>query len=616
MRRLPIRRSQLVGTNGPGSLIVSPEGETAIVAALDYWFTKEAAHEKNRVEFEIFEPRLKGFLGVKKLYMPPDFRRAHEDVTNANLTIPLLKFPLWHYCSFCKDMYELDYKVETARKFCTTCNEQRYLKQVPFITICKKGHISDFPWSEWAHKNDQTECKGTLKLNTSGGSTLDSWSVKCRCGASRSLKGITAKKPNNPGTSVLSEELNHDNRQFKCTGHKAWCADEKEGCDESTVAILRNSINVYLPQKVSVISLPGEKNHNVDTLLNYLSHQTSVLAIIEGQPTFEAKVKTLYDAAQANMKVSKEDCEKTILYMQSSVTVDGNSEELTSPMILRNKEFEKLQSPINEPFLKVQEEWVDTQENAADYASDYKRYFKRINRVTKLRETTALAGFKRLSQVEEDGTYKFNPDYNQMYHKKVPDEEKWLPAYSVFGEGIFIQFNLDEIRKWEARKEVQVYYKNYLKRISGLSHFMPEIIENPRNLMMHTLSHLIIEEIANTSGYNMASIRERLFIHENQAAMLIYTSAGDIEGTFGGLVRLGRKDKFFNLIDKAFANSKWCSSDPVCTELGSTKGQGLHSSNGAACYNCAHLPETSCEVGNMYLDRTLVSNSTHGFFQL
>ncbi|MDH2888988.1 DUF1998 domain-containing protein [Bacillus cytotoxicus] len=614
MRHLPIRRSQLVGTNGPGSLIVSPEGETAIIGALDYWFTKESAQEKNRVEFEIFEPRLKGFLGVKKLYMPPDYRKAREDVTNANLTIPLLRFPLWHYCPFCKEMYELDYKIETARKFCTTCNEQRYLKQVPFITICKKGHISDFPWYEWVHKNDRTECKGTLKLNTSGGSALDSWSVKCSCGASRSLKGITANRQNN--TSVLSEELNMDKRQFKCAGHKAWCADEKEGCDESPVAILRNSINVYLPQKVSVISLPGEKNQNVDALLDYLSHQKSVQAVMEGQLTFEEKVKTLYDAAQVNMKVSKEDCEKTILYMKESVTVESEGEELISPIILREKEFEKLQYPTDEPYLKVQEEWVDTQENAAVYAGDYKRFFKRVNRVTKLRETTALAGFKRLSQIEDNGTRRFDPDSNQMYHKKVPKEEMWLPSYSVFGEGIFIQFNLDEIRKWEVRKEVQDYYKDYLNRISGMSHFMPEIIENPRNLMMHTLSHLIIEEIANTSGYNMASIRERLFVLENQAAMLIYTSAGDIEGTFGGLVRLGRKEKFFHLIDKAFANSKWCSSDPVCTELGSTKGQGLHNANGAACYNCAHLPETSCEFGNMYLDRALVSNQTYGFFTL
>ncbi|MBR9673917.1 DrmB family protein [Bacillus cereus] len=615
MRRLPIRRSQLVGTNGPGSLIVSPEGETAIIGALDYWFTKEAEQEKNRVEFEIFEPRLKGFLGVKKLYMPPDYRKAHEDVTNANLTIPLLRFPLWHYCPFCKDMYELDYKVETARKFCETCNNQRYLKQVPFIIVCKKGHISDFPWREWVHNNDRTECNGILKLNTNGGSTLDSWSVKCSCGDVRSLKGITSNRKNNLGASVLSEELNIDNRRFTCSGHKAWCADEKEGCDENPVAILRNSINVYLPQKVNIISLPGEKNQNVDILLDYLKRQTSVLSIIEGQSTFEEKVKVLYDAVQVNIKVSREDCEKTILYMFGDVSLESK-EESTSLMNLRDKEFEKLQYSIDEPYLKVQEEWIDTREDAAVYAGNYKKFFKRINRVTKLRETTALAGFKRLNQIEEGSTEKFDYDYDLIYQKKVPDNEKWLPAYSVFGEGIFIQFNLNQIQEWEEKEEVQEYYKNYLNRISGMRHFMPEIIENPRNLMMHTLSHLIIEEIANTSGYSMASIRERLFVNENQAAILIYTSAGDVEGTFGGLVRLGRKEKFFHLIDKAFANSQWCSSDPVCTELGITKGQGLHNANGAACYNCVHLPETSCEVGNMYLDRRLISDATYGFFDL
>jgi hypothetical protein len=607
MRRLPLRRSQLVGANGPGSLIVSPEGETAIVGALDYWFSKETSNEKNRAEFEIFEPRLKGFLGVNKLYMPPDFRKSHEDTLNSNIMIPLLRFPLWHYCPFCKELNHLNYSAESSRKFCKTCNQNRYMKQVPFITICKKGHISDFPWIKWVHKGQ--ECKGTMVLNTGGGATLDSWSIKCSCGSKRSLKGITAKRE---GSSVITEELYGNGEKFYCEGHKAWCADEFERCGEATLAILRNSINVYLPQKISVISLPGEKNQNVDKLLDFLQRQSIVNNLVQSQIEIKEKVTMLYNAASPQLNVSKEDCEKTILYMESSIGTDDSKEN--SPLILREKEFEILQTEQNEAFLKVYEEWSNEQVDAATFAGIYTKFIKKINRVSKLRETTALASFKRLSSIEEDGSYKFNADYDLMYHKKVMDKKKWLPAYSVFGEGIFIQFNLEEIHKWEQKNGVQQYFIKYLKRIENMQHYMPEIINSPRNIMMHSLAHLIIEEISNVSGYNMASIKERLYLNENQAGILIYTSAGDIEGTFGGLVRLGNKDKFFSLLDKALGKSYWCSSDPICTEFGMTHGQGLHNSNGAACYNCIYIPETSCECGNMYLDRTLLSDKILGFF--
>ncbi|PRS44601.1 hypothetical protein C6W19_02480 [Bacillus sp. RJGP41] len=616
MRRLPLRRSQLVGSNGPGSLIVSPEGETAIVGALDYWFQDTRGNEiESKAEFEVFEPRLKGFLGINKLYLPPDYRDVSADVANTKITIPLLRFPKWHYCPFCHTMHELNYTIESARNYCSECENFRYYKQVPFIMICARGHISDFPWREWAHENEKTTCKGKMKLITVGGATLDSWKIICSCGANRSLKGITSNNSEKPGGTVLSEKLNSMNKEFKCNGHKAWCGDEFEECHENPVAILRNSINVYMPQKISVITLPGEKNKDVDRLLDALQRNVAVLGALEAANTFDGKVNILYNALNTQIKASREDYEKAVLYLQESIIVDGNTIEVSSPLLLRNKEFEKLQDKCTEDYLKVQIEWENTHTDSEQSAAVYKPFFKRVNRVTQLRETTALSGFKRLSRTDENGQYSYSSSYDLMYHKEVPNNQKWLPTYTVYGEGIFIQFDLDKIEHWEQEEVVELYFKNYTERIKNMTHIMPEIIEAPRNIMMHTLAHLIIEEISNTSGYNMASIRERLYMHPEQASILIYTSAGDIEGTFGGLVRLGRKDKFFKLIDNAIMNSQWCSSDPVCSELADKLGQGLHGVNGAACYNCVHLPETSCEVGNMYLNRKLISDPTVGFFK-
>ena len=115
MRSIPLRRGQLVGTNGPGSLIISPEGEMAIVGALDYWFTNEAQSEANRMEFEIIEPRLRAFLGVHKLYSPPDYRKSVQDIPNKEQLIPLLRFPLWHYCPFCNSLEKFGNNNESSR---------------------------------------------------------------------------------------------------------------------------------------------------------------------------------------------------------------------------------------------------------------------------------------------------------------------------------------------------------------------------------------------------------------------------------------------------------------------------------------------------------------------
>ncbi len=89
------------------------------------------------------------------------------------------------------------------------------------------------------------------------------------------------------------------------------------------------------------------------------------------------------------------------------------------------------------------------------------------------------------------------------------------------------------------------------------------------------------------------------------AGFLMYTAAGDSEGTMGGLVRMGKVGMLEPVVAAALAEAQWCSADPVCMELGE-KGQGPESCNLAACHSCALLPETTCENFNRYLDRASV----------
>jgi hypothetical protein len=84
----------------------------------------------------------------------------------------------------------------------------------------------------------------------------------------------------------------------------------------------------------------------------------------------------------------------------------------------------------------------------------------------------------------------------------------------------------------------------------------------------------------------------------------IYTAAPDSEGTLGGLVTLGETANLEQHLDQALEGLEICSSDPLCAET--TPEQAFMSLHGAACHNCLFLPETSCERGNRYLDRTVL----------
>ncbi|UQB80123.1 DUF1998 domain-containing protein [Pseudomonas shirazica] len=129
-----------------------------------------------------------------------------------------------------------------------------------------------------------------------------------------------------------------------------------------------------------------------------------------------------------------------------------------------------------------------------------------------------------------------------------------------------------------------------------------------RYLLVHTLAHIMINQMVFECGYSSAALKERIFVSSDpeapMAAFLIYTAAGDSEGSLGGLVRIGRPELFEPMVRRALSRASWCSADPVCSEdLG---GTGSRRVNKAACHACVLLPETACETINSGLDRALV----------
>ena len=136
-------------------------------------------------------------------------------------------------------------------------------------------------------------------------------------------------------------------------------------------------------------------------------------------------------------------------------------------------------------------------------------------------------------------------------------------------------------------------------------------------MLLHTFAHMLIRQMSFSAGYSSSSLRERLYAADasdgpSMAGILVYTAAGDSEGTLGGLARLGEAERLVPALAEALASAQWCSLDPVCREATAQGPEGLSL---AACHACVLVSETSCVMGNVLLDRRLVLDEDFGFFR-
>jgi len=177
----------------------------------------------------------------------------------------------------------------------------------------------------------------------------------------------------------------------------------------------------------------------------------------------------------------------------------------------------------------------------------------------------------------------------------------------MFGEGMFLQFDEAALQEWERLPEVRARAEILLTRRNELEWAHRLDTQEPRYIALHTISHLLMRRLAFDSGYSSAALQERIYANSDRqdptAGILIYTAAGDAQGTLGGLVRLGAPDKLIPLIVAALDEADVCSNDPVCIE---SDRQGSSSLNLSACHGCSLVSETSCESGNRLLDRQMV----------
>lgn len=280
----------------------------------------------------------------------------------------------------------------------------------------------------------------------------------------------------------------------------------------------------------------------------------------------------------------------------------------------RHQEYEIFCRDVNEGYPKTN--LLIKSSKISEYGSQVNHYFQRISLLEKLRETRAFVGFSRI--FPESGLSA--EAQRKLFSSKHLD---WLPAIIVRGEGIFLKFDDSKINKW-LEKHGAFHQKRIAEIITRFDDLRSKRHQDqkeitPKFMMIHSFAHLLINQLIYDCGYGSASLRERIYVSDDSkfkmSGVLIYTAAGDSEGTMGGLVSMGKPKNLEQTIARAIEKASWCSSDPVCIE---STGQGPDNCNLAACHSCALLPETSCEEQNRLLDRGVLigtlENPKSGFF--
>lgn len=634
MGKKQIRSGQLIAPFGPGSIYTDSKGVPHVVAGLDHWFMQwDVAQGKmvtctNAQEFERIEPRLSALLRVARFCAPPDYRAfrrtnpADQPPPNENLFVPALRFPRWYRQTKTGEMRRFNLDAAQLPKLTGGGRWQ----PVRFVSVCADGHIGEFPWKQWI--GCQCPGDGSLFLLDRGGSELRSIQIECRTCPKpspnsynrRSLAGTTVK----PDVTV-GEQSEFQKSGIPCHGDRPWLGEgaNEQSCSQPLIAALINQTNIYFPRTISAIALPDLRPQNpaITTIKNEIAVLPSVGVArtvwnMGNRIGTVAMIKVDLDALGIASDLGQIQEALQSLFDDTAAQLPAGTIQPAAPesdfVAFRRSEFNIIRNQVNDP-----QNIPNLRVIPAAVPGELSGWFARVNLVERLRETRVFYGFDRLEQ--NNAALAQMPDIAMQQLFRDPPTtppSRWLPAVEVFGEGIYIELDEHRLVEWQINRAAWLGDRlddGFINRLQGVFQTLPPLGVATREwasryLLVHSFAHILINQLVFECGYSTAALRERLYISSDSAApmaaFMIYTAAGDAEGTLGGLVRLGRPERLGPVVRRAIGRASWCSADPVCSEhLG---GQGPRQANLAACHACILLPETSCETINQGLDRAMV----------
>lgn len=632
-----IRPTAMLYTSGIGATVDLPQ-IAVMPQGIDAWEKSYARLGGDPTL--VLVPRLldavRGQLGrqVTELRQPPCLPDDMRGDTTP-IGIPTRVFPQWLRCTGCDRLAPVSstaFEFENTRKHrpdmarfvhrkCKgrpnregkTVQQGRDRVAVParYLIACTNGHLDEFPYVEWVHGADghRTECVAQpqmrmLEWRSNLGPQVSITCVNCK--ASRNIAELTRAG----GADSLPN----------CRGrhpHLPTYAPADQPCQGEARLMLLGAANQWFPATVSVLVLPARKvPQPADTVSEVMGLPPAQLAAvtsveaIAGWRTFAPKHFTEKFAGISDadlwtaIRVARGEIPAELPAITAPVGYDPNY--LLAP------EWETLTHP--DEFL-TEDRRNGFKVHPVPVAPSLSPVVSRVVAVDRIRKANAFIGFTRIDALDRIGD-----DPGRIAPIAISGKPTWVPATEDRGEGVFVQFDEGAVHAWEQavlttdvwQAHCEAHERNMSRRESSTAQVVDpaDRMPPPRYWALHTLSHLLIREMAMSSGYGSASLAERIYAWQasetrgSAAGILITTTSPDSEGTLGGLVDLARTERLEEVTLDALHRAARCSSDPICSHR-VPEGQEdfLH---GAACHFCAFLSETSCERANRFLDRRFV----------
>lgn len=573
-----IRRGQVITTYGPGALIDLPR-HSAIVGGLDTWPKTSDLEEipERRLAHKL--QLLTGIVAPRFFAPPPVSNHPRDPVRG----IGAWRFPEWFVVQEASGTEERERSRRLVhRKFLDEKGrfDGRQVVATRFVRACPKGHVDDLDWHRFVH-GPEDNCRRQLWLDERGTSgDLADLVVRCECKKSRGLHEAAVLEMNPLGT---------------CRGARPWLGrSSNEDCNLPSRLLIRTASNAYFPQVWSVLSLP-DRGTAVETAVAELWDDLQIvdgpddLAFLKKKPKIAEKLAPFADAEVL----------EAIEQAKSGKGAEKPVKQVELEALLAAPEGFGDDVPVDPDF------HARRLPDRAWRRSKRSDGIEAVIQLHRLREVLALIGFTRFEAETPDIHGEYETDVERA---EIALDPEWFPAVENRGEGLFVQLRAAAVRNWLKRPAVkqrlEALAAGHLRWMEGRKSERP--FPGGPYVLLHTLSHLLIQSLAMRCGYPASSIRERVYADSEaeRYGILLYTASPDAEGTLGGLVQEARHIE--DHLAQALRMGGLCSNDPICAQHVPGESMEERWLHGAACHGCTLVAETSCEMRNDYLDRALV----------
>jgi len=595
-----LRRSQFILTYGPGSVIESKKGPR-LIPSLQNGLNYDLFNVKTFEDFEIRDSRLetaiKNLTGrdAKIVAMP-----SKESLKNRSGWIyATYVFPLWMVC-YASERHSFRtpvlFRPRMGHFDCPVCLDSSRVSAVRFVSACINGHLDEVPWELAVHyENQNSSCRPEYYSWQSLGSSLSDIEIICPdCESRTTMQQIYRRYFPCTGRFPESEAPNKNYQPPYFTR-----AERNRDCDRPMKILQRQASSLRIPEILTLLTIP-QYDSNVSRILQQREMATAIGMIYDPKKDSKIDSGMLIDGLSRNRFLSKESVDT----IKNFIERDGPDEFIKLFKGLYDEEknfidfiYEEFNSLLRGP--QISSDHFSMGGGEKIISEEYNLLPELlVYPINKIRTITSQIGYKRIPVMRE------GEEPRIVYHNIYLGESFWYPGFEGQGEGLFIKAsaNLPDLSEYTS----SVKWTDVVERNTGpWDEMWRNIRSKPLFIWFHTLSHAIIKSLSLYCGYSAASIRERVYIDRDgkEGGILLYTTTAGEDGSMGGIV--GSIKDFRKILDLASECLLSCSNDPLCIDYRKNSG----SANGAACYSCLLVSETSCEHRNMYLDRHSIIRS-------